>query len=643
MIGKLLGGRYEIIEKIGGGGMALVYKARCRLLDRYVAIKVLREEFTSDEEFIRKFRRESQAAAKLSHPNIVSIYDVGVEGDIYYIVMEYIKGKTLKEVIREKGKLSFEETVDYSIQIAEALAHAHANHIVHRDIKPHNIMITEDGRVKVTDFGIARAATSSTVTNTNNVLGSVHYFSPEQAKGGYTDEKSDIYSLGIVMYEMITGRVPFEGESPISVALKHVQEEIVPPSHIDPTINKNLEKIIMKCVRKEQMERYKSANELLVDLKRIKNNWDDDMVGEDDVSLDSPTRIIPVVKEESPKNMKKKKKKRNGNNRVVFFAILAAFLLVSAMAFGFWQFKDKFLSTTVKVPDVRGLQEDKAKEMIEAEGLKFSVKSRIFNSEFEEGDVISQSENPGDTVKKGYPIEVVVSKGSKLVKVPNFKDEDISNVDSLLSENGLKDGGADYEFDEEIPENIIISQDPEAYSEVPEGTKVHFVVSKGPKVKNVIMPKLVGKTLEEALQIIKEKGLTKGEVVPQPSDEVEEGKVIWQSYEQGNEIEEGTAVDLYVSSGKGGGSGDNNGDNDDKDNPDDNKEISSDLNITIPQDKSQTEVKVLKIDGGASTVYYDRIHYPSDGTIVIPIKGTKNTKFEVYFDNTLQATKTLVD
>ena len=643
MIGKLLGGRYEIIEKIGGGGMALVYKARCRLLDRYVAIKVLREEFTSDEEFIRKFRRESQAAAKLSHPNIVSIYDVGVEGDIYYIVMEYIKGKTLKEVIREKGKLSFEETVDYSIQIAEALAHAHANHIVHRDMKPHNIMITEDGRVKVTDFGIARAATSSTVTNTNNVLGSVHYFSPEQAKGGYTDEKSDIYSLGIVMYEMITGRVPFEGESPISVALKHVQEEIVPPSHIDPTINKNLEKIIMKCVRKDQVERYKSANELLVDLKRIKNNWDDDMVGEDDVSLDSPTRIIPVVKEESPKNMKKKKKKRNGNNRVVFFAILAAFLLVSAMAFGFWQFKDKFLSTTVKVPDVRGLQEDKAKEMIEAEGLKFSVKSRIFNSEFEEGDVISQSENPGDTVKKGYPIEVVVSKGSKLVKVPNFKDEDISNVDSLLSENGLKDGGAEYEFDEEIPENIIISQDPEAYSEVPEGTKVHFVVSKGPKVKNVIMPKLVGKTLEEALQIIKEKGLTKGEVVPQPSDEVEEGKVIWQSYEQGNEIEEGTAVDLYVSSGKGGGSGDNNGDNDDKDNPDDNKEISSDLNITIPQDKSQTEVKVLKIDGGASTVYYDRIHYPSDGTIVIPIKGTKNTKFEVYFDNTLQATKTLVD
>ena len=212
MIGTVLGGRYEIIEKIGGGGMALVYKAKCRLLNRYVAIKILRDEFINDEDFINKFKRESQAAASLSHPNIVNIYDVGVDEkdghSIHYIVMEYIKGKTLKEIIREKGKLTLDETVDYSIQIAEALEHAHRNHIVHRDIKPHNIMVTEDGRIKVTDFGIARAATASTVTNTSNVIGSVHYFSPEQARGGYTGEKSDIYSLGIVMYEMITGKVP---------------------------------------------------------------------------------------------------------------------------------------------------------------------------------------------------------------------------------------------------------------------------------------------------------------------------------------------------------------------------------------------------------------------------------------------------
>ena len=232
MIGMTLGNRYEIVEKIGSGGMAIVYKAKCRLLDRYVAIKILKEEFTEDDDFIRKFRRESQAAASLSHPNIMNIYDVGsVENEknkIHYIVMEYIKGKTLKEVITEKGKLSTDETVSFSKQIAEALSHAHKNHIIHRDIKPHNIMITEDNRLKVTDFGIARAVTSSTITTTSSVLGSVHYFSPEQARGGYTDEKSDIYSLGIVMYEMLTGKVPFDGDTPIGVALKHVQEEMIP-------------------------------------------------------------------------------------------------------------------------------------------------------------------------------------------------------------------------------------------------------------------------------------------------------------------------------------------------------------------------------------------------------------------------------
>ena len=245
MIGKILGNRYEIVEKIGGGGMALVYKAKCKLLNRYVAIKILRSEFINDEEFINKFRRESQAAASLSHPNIVNIYDVGVEDNIYYIVMEYIKGNTLKQLIREKGKLDANEALDIAIKIADALHHAHENHIVHRDIKPHNILVTEDGRVKVTDFGIARAATTSTVTNTSNVIGSVHYFSPEQARGGYTDENSDIYSLGVVMYEMVTGRLPFEGDSPITVALKHIQEDIELPTSIESSVPKSVESIIL--------------------------------------------------------------------------------------------------------------------------------------------------------------------------------------------------------------------------------------------------------------------------------------------------------------------------------------------------------------------------------------------------------------
>ena len=313
MIGKILGGRYEIIEQIGGGGMALVYKAKCKLLDRFVAIKVLKDEFVNDEEFVRKFRRESQAAASLSHSNIVNIYDVGVENDgnnqIYYIVMEYIKGKTLKELIKEKGKLSLENALDYSYQIAEALQQAHKNHIVHRDIKPHNIMITDDNRVKVTDFGIARAATSSTVTTTSNVLGSVHYFSPEQARGGYTDEKSDIYSLGIVMYEMVTGKLPYQGESPITVALKHVQEDIKPPREWNKNIPIGFENIILKCVQKRQADRYSNITELIKDLRKVKENIND-FSFEDADNYDSHTKVIPVVDIEDDNNMNNNKKKQ---------------------------------------------------------------------------------------------------------------------------------------------------------------------------------------------------------------------------------------------------------------------------------------------------------------------------------------------
>lgn len=253
MIGKILGKRYEIIEKIGGGGMAIVYKAKCNLLNRFVAVKVLRPEFINDKDLLGKFRKESQAAASLSHPNIVNVYDVGEEDDVYYIVMEYVNGRTLKELIKEKGKLSKEEILDFTRQIALALKHAHSNHIVHRDIKPHNILVTEDNRAKVTDFGIALAATSSTITNTGSIIGSVHYFSPEQARGGYTDEKSDLYSLGIVMYEMATGRLPFEGDAPITVALKHIQENPEPPSKYNPSISKGLESIIVKLMQKSSL------------------------------------------------------------------------------------------------------------------------------------------------------------------------------------------------------------------------------------------------------------------------------------------------------------------------------------------------------------------------------------------------------
>ena len=315
--GRLLGNRYEIIEKIGSGGMATVYKAKCHVLNRYVAIKILRDEFTTDEEFIKRFEVEAQSAASITHPNIVSVYDVGVDGNLYYIVMELIKGKTLKEIIvEEKGPLPWKWSVNIAIQIASALEVAHRNHIIHRDIKPHNIIITEDGVAKVTDFGIAKAVSNSTITAFGTTIGSVHYFSPEHARGGFTDEKSDLYSLGVVMYEMLTGKVPFDADTPVSVALKHMQEEPIPAKNINPNIPSAVNDVIMKALKKDSTLRYQNATEMLIDLKRALKDPNGDFVDNKEYSRDFPTqRISTINDEETPRNANKNKKKEKANNK----------------------------------------------------------------------------------------------------------------------------------------------------------------------------------------------------------------------------------------------------------------------------------------------------------------------------------------
>lgn len=640
MIGKVLGGRYEIIEKIGGGGMALVYKARCQLLNRYVAVKILRDEFTNDEEFIKKFRHESQAAASLSHPNIVSIYDVGSEGNIYYIVMEYIKGKTLKQIIKENGKLTPEQTINYSIQIAEALQHAHNNHIVHRDIKPHNIMVTEDGRIKVTDFGIARAATSTTMTNTSNVIGSVHYFSPEQARGRFTDEKSDIYSLGIVMYEMITGKVPFEGESPISIALKHVEEDILPLRKIDASVPENIEYIIMKCVRKNQSERYSNAGELLRDLRKIKYSNGKIDFDEDVNEIESATRIIPVVDSEGVSDEmgdrnkkiqnKKKKNSNDGGKKIVFWAILAAFLAATGLFIGTFKFKDLLGSKEVEVPEVINLSEDLAKERIESAGLKFVVRNRINNAEVQEGFVIEQSVDSGKMVKKNFPIEVDISLGGKLVKVPKLEGRDIMEVDGILSGTGLTDGVVDHKSSDTVPRNLIISQDPEPYSEVAEGTKINLVVSLGPEIKTTIVPKLTDLKENEAKRAIIANQLKLGEAIPEPSDDVPKGIVISQSINSGSEVEINTAIDIYVSKGPEKKDGDSNGT--------ENEEVTIPIKITLPSDRNQTQVKIYRNQDGATILVYNKVHDVSEGSIVVNVEGKSTAKFDIYFDDVHQGT-----
>jgi len=555
MIGLTLGDRYEILEEVGQGGMATVYKAKCKLLNRYVAIKILKEEFIDDKNFMKKFKRESQAAASLSHPNILNVYDVGAETinekNIPYIVMEFIEGKTLKQIIVERGRLTVDETIYYSRQIAEAIKHAHINNVIHRDIKPQNIMITKDNRVKVTDFGIARAASSSTLTVSSNVLGSVHYFSPEQARGGYTDETSDIYSLGITMYEMVTGKLPFTGENLVSVALKHVQEEAVSPRELNKDIPSQLEAIILKCIQKNQGDRYPSLSALITDLKGIELFGVD--IPEDNLNDESPTRIIPTEEidnlvENSEEPLGKKKKKDN-NMKVTLLAIGLAFLLVSTLFFGYFRLKGLFKVEEVTVPFILGMEEEEARQEIEDLGLEFKVVGLVKSEEFEPGQVASQSVEAGTKVRKGFTIEVTISEGQDMVRVPSLINKSLEEAQADLAELGLSIGTVSYRPSDVTPKDLIIKQEPEANTYLEPGSKINVIISEGEEIRKVIMPRLIGQNIIDAKNALLSLDLTIGDVIEQYSDSVETDKVIWQSIESGTELETKTKVDLYVSKG----------------------------------------------------------------------------------------------
>ncbi|MDF2546837.1 MAG: hypothetical protein K0R93_1735 [Anaerosolibacter sp.] len=630
MIGRILGNRYEIMEKIGGGGMALVYKAKCQLLNRYVAVKILRPEFTSDEEFITKFKRESQAAASLSHPNIVNIYDVGMDDqDIYYIVMEYVKGKTLKQIIKEHGPLNPEETINIAKQISLALHHAHSNHIVHRDIKPHNILITDDGRVKVTDFGIARAVTSSTVTNTGNVIGSVHYFSPEQARGGYTDEKSDIYSLGIVMYEMSTGRLPFDGESPISIALKHIHEDVMPPTKVNEGIPKALEDIIMKSIQKDQVKRYGSTKEILEDLNQALKQPTGDFVRfeEDD---DSPTQVIPVIKDnDMPKgklgNPKPRPEKIKSNRLIVWGAVATAFVLALVFIGSIFFFKDIFISQEKEVPAVIGKSYEEAKQNLENLGLTVEEPQEQYSSEYDEGQVMFQDPKAGENVKSGYPIRLIVSKGAKLTEVPNLINKNIDEIGFILENAKLKEGTVKYEFNS-LPIGIIISQSPEAGKNAPEGSGVNILVSQGPETKLILMPNLVGEKIESAKRIIETSNLIVGKIEYKTDEKIEKDTVIEQSLAAGTETEENKVVDLIVSKGPEGAT-----------QPSEENELQMKaVSLGINYNRAKQEefiLRIMKKQNGITTEIYRATHYKSKEGEKIIIEGRGKATIEVYFDD----------
>ena len=548
--GRILGNRYEIIEKVGNGGMATVYKATDLVLKRYVAVKVLRDEFTTDEEFIKRFETEAQSAARLVHANIVSIFDVGVDNGIYYIVMELIQGKTLKEIIvEERGPLPWKWSVNVAIQIASALEMAHRNNIIHRDIKPHNIIITEDGVAKVTDFGIAKAVSNSTITAFGTTIGSVHYFSPEHARGGYTDAKSDIYSLGVVMYEMVTGKVPFDADTPVSVALKHMQEDPVPPIELNPHLPEAVNKIILKALKKDPMLRYQTATELLQDLKMALKNPSGDFVDETDYD---PTAKTQKISTQDVENMQKNSRKKEDNKFVAFikehkvFSVFIGLILLFFIAFGGTMLVLKVTNPKeVEVPNVVGSTREEAQQKIEGAKLKFEVSSEEYSADTEENHVISQDPaylESYNKVKEGSTVKVVISKGTEKTKVPNVKGKEKDEAVQLIEDAKLKAEVVE-ETSKTVKEGYVISQETDANTEVNAGDTLKIHVSTG--TEKATVPGVVGKSQDEAKKDLQDLGFVVTVTNAEDSSK-ENGTVLKQSLDEGQSVEKGSAITITV-------------------------------------------------------------------------------------------------
>lgn len=545
MIGKILGNRYELIEKIGEGGMGLVYKAKCHLLNRYVAVKILKPELTGDEEFINRFKKESLSAASLSHPNIVNIYDVGEDDGLYYIVMEYVKGRTLKEIIKEKAPLSYYEVINISRQICLALEHAHANNIIHRDIKPQNILITHDGIVKVADFGIARASNSATLTNTGNVIGSVYYISPEQARGGYTDEKTDLYSLGTVMYEMATGKVPFVAESPVVIALKHIQDEVVRPSEVNPDIPQALEDIILKCLEKNPASRYECAAVLIKDLD-IASSSPDAHLAERNDPLNEVTRVMPAIKEPYINDEEVLVKKHKSKSKTKLWIAVAALLITVISVSALYGYMTTLRGKEVPVPNILDYNVEEAESMLRDRGLGIDI-VRVA-SDKPEGTVIDTTPSVGMMAKVNSQVVVKVSSGPQPVKMPDLKGKTRSEAKDILDSMGLKPGKITEDYNETIPEDSVIDQSPKYDTSVPKGSSVDLVISKGAKLEMVEVPSIEGYDYDKAKIILEEKNLDFGEVTYIYDPTKPNNVITKQMIKKGTMVGSGTKIDIEVNS-----------------------------------------------------------------------------------------------
>lgn len=687
MASKILAGRYELLEKRGDGGMAVVYKAKDRLLNRFVAIKILKPEFIRDPKFVDSFRRESQAAAGLSHPNVVPVFDVGKEGNIYYIVMEMMEGDTLSDVIRREAPLGEKRVIEITRQIAAGLSAAHKKNIIHRDVKPHNVIFSDDGVAKITDFGIAKAVNNGTIVNTNTtVLGSVHYLSPEQARGGFVDAKSDIYSLGIVMYEMLTGKVPFDGENAVSVAMMHINGKVPAPSLENPAVSPLMDAVVLKATARQPGDRFASADELIMalndaeegitmsaagsrptviygvnDFYTVENHKNDD----DDVEVSSfedltedhetPRSSMRQTSGRTQRNeysgyndhddyddgsayddVKPKRKKAASSGRQKASAVSAAdrkkhkrsqilgivLALICAIPLSMLLLNvvgGSGSGKTVEVPDVLGMTEKQAADELDKYGLKYKLGIPAISDEYDEGEVVSTDPDVGKSVKKGFTVTLVLSRGSDsdTVKTPTFVGKKLKDAESLLESYDLKKGDISYESSD-MPEGYIINQDPEPGTEIKSGEKVSFVVSQGEEEdeSGIEVPNLKGRTESEAKKLLESVGLKLGKVNTEHSD-TEEGLIISQTKSAGSDAESGDSVGITVSSGP------------------EKKSVS--IPMKVDYSEAQNEVFTLTVtvtdSNGLHYIVNNQSRIKSDGGETVTLTGTGRGTVRVIMDN----------
>lgn len=548
MIHHILDHRYELLEHVGGGGMADVYRAHDQLLDRYVAVKILHAQFANDEEFIEKFRREAQGAAKLSHPNIVNIYDVGKEGTNHYIVMEYVAGETLKDRIQREGNLSVAESLRMTREIAEALEHAHANNLVHCDIKPHNILVTESNHIKVADFGIARAVTASTMTYSGTVVGSVHYFSPEQAKGSAISPKSDIYSLGVVLYEMLSGKLPFTGETPVSIALKHLQDVPVSIRKVNPQIPAIVEAIILRAMEKDPTNRF-SSSEMIEDILRAEQllfqaKGNDGMSGRMDPFA---TQVLQRVSDQDdvlyPAQRAVEEKPSSGLKSKKFIFGLVAVLTMGFLIGAFLSYGEFWSNNEVKVPDVVGKQSEVAKKILEESNLRVNL-AETYDANTPVGNVVSQTPEAGSTVKEKRLVTIYVSKGGESIEMPDLHGMTKANAEAKLKNLGLKLGNVDEEYGDEDA-GTIINQVPRAGSQIAKGQAVNITISKGKRTKKTNVPDFTGSMINSVETQVKSLNLRVGNVIEVESSKPA-GTILQQNPAGGSSVDEGSSIEFTI-------------------------------------------------------------------------------------------------